>query len=180
MTGISRSQVSSICRGIDERVQAFMQRPLEGEWLYLWLDVTYVKVRQSGLVVSVAVIIACAVNSDGRREIIGMGIGESEAKAFRLAFLLSLKERDLEGLKLVISDAHSGLKAAIQQGFCASWQRCRVHFMRKVLSRVNKSNQSVSARRCNRCSCRPTRKAPTPPGVRLQGNWKKARRRLRR
>ncbi len=82
MTGISRSQVSSICRDIDERVQAFLHRPLEGEWPYLWLDATYVKVRKNGRVVSVAVIIACAVNSDGRREIIGMGIGESEAKAF--------------------------------------------------------------------------------------------------
>ncbi len=93
------------------------QQPLEGEWPYLWLDATYVKVRKNGWVVSVAVIIACAVNSDGRWEIIGMGIGESEAKAFWLAFLLSLKERGLEGVKLVISDAHSGLKAAIQQVF---------------------------------------------------------------
>lgn len=143
MTGISRSQVSGICRGIDERVNDFLQRPLEGDWPYLWLDATYVKVRKGGRVVSVAVIIACAVNLDGRREIIGMGIGESEAKAFWLAFLLSLKERGLEGVKLVISDAHSGLKAAIEQVFCASWQRCRVHFMRNVLCRVSKANQSV-------------------------------------
>lgn len=97
MTGISRSQVSSICRGIDERVQAFLHRPLEGEWPYLWLDATYVKVRKNSRMVSVAVIIACAVNLDGRREIIGMDIGESEARAFWLAFLLSLKERGLEG-----------------------------------------------------------------------------------
>ncbi len=97
MTGIWRSQVSDICRGIDERVNDFLQRPLEGDWPYLWLDATYVKVRKGGWVVSVAVIIACAVNLDGRREIIGMGIGESEAKAFWLAFLLSLKEHSLEG-----------------------------------------------------------------------------------
>lgn len=84
-----------------------------------------------------------SVNLDGRREIIGMGIGESEAKAFWLAFLLSLKERGLQGVKLVISDSHSGLKAAIQQVFSASWQRCRVHFMRNVLSRVSRANQSV-------------------------------------
>ncbi|NJC99457.1 IS256 family transposase, partial [Candidatus Erwinia dacicola] len=142
MTGISRSQVSSICRGIDERVQAFLHRPLDGEWPYLWLDATYVKVRKNGRVVSVAVIIACAVNLDGRREIIGMGIGESEAKAFWLAFLLSLKERGLEGVKLVISDSHNGLKAAIQQVFCASWQRCRVHFMRNVLGRVSRASPS--------------------------------------
>ena len=143
MTGISRSQVSSICRGIDERVQAFLQRPLEGEWPYLWLDATYVKVRKNGRVVSVAVIIACAVSSDGRREIIGMGIGESEAKAFWLAFLLSLKERGLEGVKLVISDSHSGLKAAIQQVFSASWQRCRVHFMRNALAHAGKNGRRV-------------------------------------
>jgi putative transposase len=143
MTGISRSQVSAICRGIDERVQAFLQRPLEGEWPYLWLDATYVKVRKDGRVVSVAVIIACAVSLDGRREIIGMGIGESEAKPFWLSFLLSLKERGLDGVKLVISDSHSGLKAAIQQVFCASWQRCRVHFMRNVLGKVNRASQSV-------------------------------------
>ncbi|EGF6524122.1 hypothetical protein IC066_005039, partial [Salmonella enterica] len=84
-----------------------------------------------------------AVNLDGRREIIGMGIGESEAKAFWLAFLLSLKKRGLEGVKLVISDSHSGLKAAIQQVFSASWQCCRVHFMRNVLSRVSRATQSV-------------------------------------
>lgn len=143
MTGISRSQVSSVCRDIDGWVKDFLERPIEGDWPYLWLDATYVKVRKGGRVVSVAVIIACAVNSDGRREIIGMGIGESEAKAFWLTFLLSLKERGLQGVKLVISDSHSGLKAAIQQVFSASWQRCRVHFMRNVLCRVNKANQSV-------------------------------------
>ncbi|XYX40692.1 IS256 family transposase [Candidatus Erwinia dacicola] len=129
-------------RKVDALVQAFLHRPLDGEWPYLWLDATYVKVRKNGRVVSVAVIIACAVNLDGRREIIGMGIGESEAKAFWLAFLLSLKERGLEGVKLVISDSHNGLKAAIQQVFCASWQRCRVHFMRNVLGRVSRASQS--------------------------------------
>lgn len=97
MTGITRSQVSSICRGIDERVQAFLHRPLEGEWPYLWLDATYVKVRRNSRVVSEAVIIACAVNLDGRRAIISTGIGGSEAKSFWLAFLLSIKERELEG-----------------------------------------------------------------------------------
>ncbi|WP_376713335.1 IS256 family transposase [Edwardsiella ictaluri] len=135
--------MSSLCHGIDERVQAFLQRPLEGEWPYLWLDATYVKVRKNGRGVSVAVIIACAVSPDGRREIIGMGIGESEAKAFWLAFLLSLKERGLEGVKRVISDSHSGLKAAIRQVFSASWQRCRAHFMRNVLGRVSRTSQSV-------------------------------------
>jgi len=126
-----------------ELTEFMLNRIMEGEWPYLWLDATYVKVRKNGRVASVAVIIACAVSSDGRREIIGMGIGESEAKVFWLAFLLSLKERGLEGVKLVISDSHSGLKAAIQQVFCASWQRCRVHFMRNVLSRVSRASQSV-------------------------------------
>lgn len=101
------------------------------------------KVRKNGRVISVAVIIACAFSSDGRREIIGMGIGESEAKAFWLAFLLILKERGLEGVKLVISDSHSGLKAVIQQVFSASWQRCRVHFMRNMPGRVSRASQSV-------------------------------------
>lgn len=97
------------------------------------------KVRKNGRVVSVAVIIACAVSSDGRREIIGMGIGESKAKAFWLAFLLSLKERGLEGVKLVISDSHR----AIWQVFSASLQRCRVHFMRNVQGGVSRASQSV-------------------------------------
>ncbi|ACR69701.1 hypothetical protein KB20921_22480 [Edwardsiella ictaluri] len=101
------------------------------------------KVRKNGRVVSVAVIIACAVSPDGRREIIGMGIGESEAKAFWLAFLLSLKARGLEGVKRVISDSHSGLKAAIRQVFSTSGQHCRVHFMRNVLGRVSRTSQSV-------------------------------------
>lgn len=103
------------------------------------LDATNVK----GWVVSMMVIIACAVSLDARREIIGMGIGESEAKAFWLAFLLSLKERGLEGVKLIISDSHSGLKEVIQQVLSASWQQCRVHLMRNVLCRVNSGSQSV-------------------------------------
>jgi putative transposase len=94
MTGISRCQVSAICRGIDELVKPFLSRPLEGEWPYLWLDATYVKVRKDGRVVSVAVIIACAASLDGRREIIGKGIGESEAKPFWLSFLRGLKKRN--------------------------------------------------------------------------------------
>lgn len=141
MTGISRNQVSSICRGIDE---AFLQRPQEGEWPYLWLDATYVMVRKNGRVVSVAVIIACAVNSDGRREIIGMDIGESEAKAFWLAFLLSLKERGLEGVKLVISDSHSGLKAAIQQVFVQTDKKSSHAIWREIAAQLEKSNPAVT------------------------------------
>jgi transposase-like protein len=143
MTGISKSQVSELCRGIDERVDSFLGRPLEGEWPYLWLDATYLKVRQGGRVVSVAAIIACAVNLDGRREILGLSIGESEAKEFWLKFLRELRQRGLSGVKLVISDAHEGLKAAIAQVFSATWQRCRVHFMRNVLACVPKASQSL-------------------------------------
>lgn len=143
MQGISKSQVSALCAEIDERVSSFLNRPIEGEWPYLWLDATYLKVRQGGRVVSVAAIIACAVNQDGRREILGLAIGESEAKPFWVKFLTSLKQRGLAGVKLVISDAHEGLKAAIAQVFSASWQRCRVHFMRNLLACVAKSGQSL-------------------------------------
>jgi putative transposase len=143
MTGISKSQVSELCKGIDERVESFLNRPIEGEWPYLWLDATYLKVRKGGRVVSVATIVACAVNQDGRREILGLGIGESEAKEFWIEFLRSLRQRGLTGVKLVISDAHEGLKAAISQVFSATWQRCRVHFMRNVLVCVPKSHQAL-------------------------------------
>lgn len=143
MTGISKSQVSVLCQEIDERVGSFLNRPIEGEWPYLWLDATYLKVRQAGRVVSVAAIIACAVNTDGRREILGLGVGESEAKEFWLNFLRGLRQRGLSGVKLVISDAHEGLKAAIAQTFSAGWQRCRVHFMRNLLVCVPKVSQAM-------------------------------------
>ena len=143
MTGISKSQVSALCRDIDERVDSFLNRPLEGEWPYLWLDATYLKVRQCGRVVSIAAIIACGVNQDGRREILGLGLGESEAQVFWVEFLRSLRQRGLSGVQLVISDAHEGLKAAIAQVFSASWQRCRVHFMRNLLATVPKVHQAM-------------------------------------
>ena len=143
MTGISKSQVSTLCRDIDERVGSFLSRPIEGEWPYLWLDATYLKVRQGGRVVSVAAIIACGVNQDGRREILGLGLGESEAQVFWADFLRSLRQRGLQGVQLVISDAHEGLKAAIAQVFSASWQRCRVHFMRNLLATVSKPHQAM-------------------------------------
>ena len=112
MTGISKSQVSRLCTEIDERVHAFLERPIEGSWPYLWIDATYVKVREAGRIVSVAVIIAVAVNTDGRREVLGMEVGPSEAEPFWTKFLRSLTRRGLRGVKLVISDAHEGLKAA--------------------------------------------------------------------
>lgn len=143
MTGISKSQVSALCRDIDERVGSFLNRALESDWPYLWLDATYLKVRRGGCVVSVAAIIAVGVNADGRREILGLGLGDSEAQVFWVEFLRSLKRRGLSGVQLVISDAHEGLRAAIEQVFSASWQRCRVHFMRNLLACVPKTSQSL-------------------------------------
>jgi putative transposase len=143
MSGISKSQVSRLCEEIDGKVAAFLNRPLEGDWPYLWLDATYVKVRENGRIVSVAVIVAVAVNSDGRREVLGMAIGASEAETFWVDFLRSLARRGLRGVKLVISDAHEGLKAAIAKVLHASWQRCRVHFMRNVLAHAGRQGRRV-------------------------------------
>ncbi len=143
MTGISKSQVSRLCSEIDERVNAFLSRPLEGDWPYLWIDATYVKVRQAGRIVSVAVIIAVAVNTEGVREIVGVAVGASEAEPFWTKFLRDLTHRGLRGVKLVISDAHLGLKAAIAKVFTATWQRCRVHFMRNALAYANKGQRQM-------------------------------------
>ena len=128
LSGIGKSQVSRLCKDIDERVHAFLDRPLLGEWPYLWLDATYLKQREGGRIVSVAAIIAVAVNTDGKREIVGLHIGPSEAETFWSGFLKSLARNrpGLRGVKLVISDAHEGLKAAIRRVFTATWQRCRV------------------------------------------------------
>jgi putative transposase len=143
MTGISKSQVSRLCADIDERVHAFLDRPIEGDWPYLWIDATYVKVRSAGRIVSVAVIIAVGVNTDGTREILGVAVGPSEAEPFWTDFLRSLSRRGLRGVKLVISDAHIGLKAAITKVFKATWQRCRVHFMRNALAYAGKGRRQM-------------------------------------
>ena len=143
MSGISKSQVSRLCEEIDAHVKAFLERPIEGDWPYLWIDATYLKVRRGGRVVSVAVIIATGVNSDGRREVLGMEIGTSEAEPIWTAFLRKLTRRGLRGVKLVVSDAHEGIKAAVSKVLCATWQRCRVHFMRNVLAHAGKSGRRV-------------------------------------
>ena len=143
MSGVSKSQVSRLCEEIDDRVKTFLDRPIEGDWPYLWIDATYVKVRQNGRIVSVAVIVAVGVNTDGRREVLGMDIGPSEAETFWTAFLRKLARRGLRGLKLVISDAHEGIKAAVSKVLNASWQRCRVHFMRNALAHAGKSGRRV-------------------------------------
>jgi transposase-like protein len=145
MTGISKSQVSRLCGEIDERVNTFLNRSLEGDWPYLWLDATYVKVRQAGRIVSVAVIIAVGVNDDGRREILGMTVGVSEAETFWTGFLRSLARRGLRGVKLAISDAHEGLKAAVAKVLHATWQRCRVHTMRNLLAHAGRQRRGVAA-----------------------------------
>jgi transposase-like protein len=141
MTGISKSQVSRLCEEIDGKISAFLDRPLEGEWPYIWLDATYVKSRENGRVVSLAVIVAVGVNGDGRREVLGLAIGASEAETFWVDFLRKLARRGLRGVKLVISDAHEGLKAAVAKVLHASWQRCRVHFMRNVLAHAGKQGR---------------------------------------
>jgi transposase-like protein len=143
MSGISKSQVSRLCEEIDEKVQAFLDRPIEGDWPYLWIDATYVKVRQNGRIISVAAIIAVGVNSHGRREVLGMEIGASEAETFWTAFLRKLTRRGLRGVKLVISDSHEGIKAAVSKVLSTSWQRCRVHFMRNVLAHAGKQGRRV-------------------------------------
>jgi len=139
LSGISKSTVSKLCRDIDERVNAFLDRRLDGDWPYLWLDATYLKQREGGCIVSVA------ANTEGKREIIGLHIGPSEAEIFWSDFLKSLKTRGLKGVKLVISDAHQGLKAAITRVMGATWQRCRVHWMRNALAYVTKGQNSMAA-----------------------------------
>ena len=143
MSGISKSQVSRLCEEIDGKVKAFLARPLEGDWPYIWIDATYLKVRRGGRIVSVAIIIAVGVNSDGRREVLGMEIGTSEAEPIWTEFLRKLTRRGLRGVKLVVSDAHEGIKAAVSKVLCATWQRCRVHFMRNVLAHSGKSGRRV-------------------------------------
>ena len=143
MSGISKSQVSRLCEEIDGKVKAFLERPLEGDWPYIWIDATYLKVRRGGRIVSVAIIIAVGVNNDGQREVLGMEIGTSEAEPIWTEFLRKLTRRGLRGVKLVVSDAHEGIKAAVSKVLCATWQRCRVHFMRNVLAHSGKSGRRV-------------------------------------
>jgi transposase-like protein len=135
-SGISKSEVSRLVEEIDGRVNAFLTRPLEGEWPYVWIDATYVKAREGGRIVSTATIIAVGVNTDGRREVLGVATGASEAEVFWKGFLRSLADRGLRGVKLVIADDHKGLRAAASKVFHATLQRCRVHWMRNALGHV--------------------------------------------
>jgi transposase-like protein len=143
--GISKSRVSELCEELDAEVERFRGRPLEGSYPYVWIDATYVKARQDGRVASVAVVIAVGVNGrTGEREVLGVDVGPSEDGAFWTAFVRSLVARGLSGVRLVTSDAHRGLKSAIGAVLVgASWQRCRVHFMRNALSLVPKAAQQM-------------------------------------
>ena len=143
MSGISKSQVSRLCEEIDGKVKAFLERPIEGDWPYLWIDASYPKVRRGGRIVSVAAFITVGVNSDGRREVLGMEIDTSVAEPIWAEFLRQLTRRGLRGVKLVVSDAHKGIKAAVSKVLCATWQRCRVHFMRNALAHAGKSGRRV-------------------------------------
>ncbi|MCC7369875.1 MAG: IS256 family transposase [Chloroflexi bacterium] len=146
LDGISKSQVSRLCETLDEEVERFRGRPLETAYPYVWLDATYVKARDGGRVVSTAVVIAIGVNDAGQREVLGLDVGPSEDGAFWLRFLRGLVARGLAGVQLVISDAHQGLRgaiAAVLHG--ASWQRCRVHFIRNLLALVPKSAAEMVA-----------------------------------
>lgn len=144
--GISKSQVSRLCQALDQEVERFRTRPLAGPYPYVWLDATYLKVREQGRVVSMAVVIAIGVRASGEREVLGLDVGPSEDGAFWLQFLRGLVARGLGGVRLVVSDAHQGLKgaiAAVLQG--AGWQRCRVHFVRNALGLVPKSAAQMVA-----------------------------------
>jgi len=125
---MTKDRVSAICRGLDEQVDAFRQRPLEGAYPYLWLDAKHIKVRDHGRVVSKALVVAYAVHHSGVREVIGIDIGEVESGAFWTEFLRSLKKRGLDGVRLAISDQHEGLKQAIARVLSCPWQRCTVHY----------------------------------------------------
>lgn len=146
LEGISKSEVSRICQALDEEVEGWRGRALEGRYPYLWLDATYVKVREAGRVISQAVVVAYGVRETGEREVIGLDVGPSEDAAFWTAFLRGLVARGLKGVLLVISDAHVGLKAAVQSVLAgAAWQRCRVHFLRNALARVPRGAQQMVA-----------------------------------
>jgi putative transposase len=157
-TGVSKSEVSRICAGLDADVKAWRTRPLDAQaFPYVFLDATYCKARVGGRVVSQAVVIATGVSADGRREVLGCAVGDSETEAFWTDFLRGLRERGLGGVQLVISDSHRGLTnaiAAVLQG--AAWQRCRVHFMRNVLARVNKGHAEMVAATIRTIFAQPT------------------------
>ena len=160
LTGIDKSKVSRICKELDEVVKSFKERPLEAKYPYLWLDATYLKVRQNHRIVSMADVIAIGVRETGEREVLDFEVGASESEAFWVDFLRGLVRRGLKGVQLVTSDAHEGLKGAIQQVLTgATWQRCRVHFMRNVLAHIPKQSKSLVAAALRTIFTQPDREA---------------------
>jgi transposase-like protein len=143
LQGMSKDTVSRLCRGLDEQVTVFRERPLAGAYPYLWLDAKVERVRESGGVRHKALVIAYGVHETGRREVIGLDVGEAETESFWRAFLRSLRARGLDGVQLVISDAHTGLHAAIGKVFGCRWQRCTVHFLRDMLGHVARAQQPL-------------------------------------
>ncbi len=142
-SGMSKRQVLRLCVDIDERVQAFLSRPLEGAWPYLWLDANYLKVRDADRIVNRAAIIAVAGNKDGKREVLGIALGPSEAETFWTDVLRSLADRILRGVKQLIADDQKGLRAAARRVFDATHQRCRVHWVRYVLAHALAKQRSA-------------------------------------
>jgi transposase-like protein len=145
LRGLSKDQVSRMCRGLDEQVQAFRERPLEGSYPYLWLDAKIERVREPGGVRQKALVIAYAVHESGVREVLGLDVGEAETEAFWTEFLFSLKARGLAGVRLCVSDAHQGLRNAIARVLSCRWQRCTVHFLRDMLGHCGRSQQPMIA-----------------------------------
>jgi transposase-like protein len=160
ITGISKSEVSRLCAALDAQVAAFRTRRLDAEYPYIWVDARYEHVREGGHVPSMAVVIAYGVRADGLREVLGLDVGLSEDVVLWREFLQRLVARGLRGVKLVLSDAHTGLTQAIKEVFLgASWQRCRVHFMRNVLARVPKGAQALVAATVRTIFAQPNRAA---------------------
>jgi putative transposase len=141
--GMTKDRVSAMCRGLDERVEAFGQRPLEGAYPYLWVDAKVVKVRDHGRVVSKALVVAYAVHESGVREVIGLDVGEVESEAFWVEFIRSLRARGLAGVRLAVSDQHEGLKHAIERVLACPWQRCTVHFVRNMHQHCRPSQRGL-------------------------------------
>lgn len=160
LSGVDKSKVSRITKNLDELVRDFRHRPLEDEYPYVWLDALYLKVRQNHRVVSLAVVVAVGVTHAGERTVLGFDVGASEEEAFWLEFLRSLIKRGLKGVRLVISDAHEGLKAAVNTVFAgSSWQRCRVHFVRNVLAHIPKGDKAMMAAAVRTIFAQPDREA---------------------
>ena len=159
--GVSKSQVSRICAELDTAVTEFRERRLDHiEFPYVFLDATYVKAHEGARVVSKAIVVATGVAADGNREVLGLAVGDSEDKAFWTGFLRSLRARGLAGVRLVISDAHEGLRQSIERVMLgAAWQRCRVHFLRNVLAKVPKANSEMVAAAIRTIFAQPDRPA---------------------